>query len=233
MVAAAERVEVPPASEQPANWRRPLLAAAVLAAALVVLAALVAAGALVPRIDRAILEAARPHQRWGAVQRFCAHVAADARPPHVLIAFAVVIAAIALQRRSVFPVLFAAACEAALAAGTLGLKSAVAARDPQHNLVSGGSFPSGHTAQLLLAFGVIALLYRGRAAALLWTLAGVATTALGAALIVAGVHWTSDVIGGALLAGIILLLAYASCIHPGPMRSLFAERTREKRGPIE
>ena len=233
MVATAEPVtalaDPPPGREA---WRRPLLTTLALAGVLALLTALVVTGAVVHRIDLAILHAADPN-RWGRLQRFCDHLVEDFRPAHVMLAFAVAASAIAIRRRSVFPLLFAGVCQGAASLAVVALKTAVAARDPHQGLINGGSFPSGHTAELMLAFGTVALLTSGRAAKAMWTLTALATTGMGAALIIEGAHWASDVIGGALLAGIILTLARAACIHPGPMRSLIAGRTRKPRGQIE
>jgi undecaprenyl-diphosphatase len=234
MVGTAEPVNALAVSAARRQTRqRPLLIAAGLAAALGVLAALVATGALVRRLDRSVLNAADPSRHWGPLQRLCSRFAEDLRPFHVMVVFAVVAVAIAVKRRSAFPLVLAAGCEAAVTLGVAALKAAVAARDPHHDLVGGGSFPSGHTAQMMVAFGAIALLFSGRLAAVLWAMTAIATIVMGAALLTEGAHWASDVIGGALLGGIILLLARTACIHWGGKRSLFAERPHKEVGLIE
>jgi membrane-associated phospholipid phosphatase len=211
-------------------WRRTLVWAGVLSVALAVLTALVASRAGVPRLDRTILSAVKPHNEWARRQRDADHLVELLRPTHLLIGLACVAVAIAAWRRSLLPLVLAAGCEAAIGLGVLGLKSAVAVRDPHHDLISGGSYPSGHTAQILVGFGVIALLMRGRLAAWLWALTALVTIAMAAALIVDGAHWASDVLGGALLGGIVLLLARIARYSPRLGALLIRSRTRKKRG---
>jgi undecaprenyl-diphosphatase len=81
-------------------------------------------------------------------------------------------------------------------------------------LTSGHSFPSGHAAGSLMVVGLLAwLLCRGLAPG--WRgLIGAAALALvlgiGAARVVLHVHYASDVLGGWLLAGALLVLAVAA-----------------------
>ena len=73
----------------------------------------------------------------------------------------------------------------------------------------GFSFPSGHTLQLVVALGLLYAVYRpaGRTARALAVAGGaVLVLAVGWTRLHLGVHWFSDVVGGALLGGAILAL---------------------------
>jgi membrane-associated phospholipid phosphatase len=73
----------------------------------------------------------------------------------------------------------------------------------------GFSFPSGHTLQLAVALGLLYAVYRpaGRPARALAVAGGVVLVlAVGWTRLHLGVHWFSDVVGGALLGGAILAL---------------------------
>jgi membrane-associated phospholipid phosphatase len=95
------------------------------------------------------------------------------------------------------------------------IKLAVARqRPPVHALApeSGFSFPSGHTAAATATFVALAvLLGRGRSRPVRLTLAGLAAgiaTMVAATRVLLGVHWVSDVIGGAAV-GLVWVAAVA------------------------
>ncbi|MFA6561784.1 MAG: phosphatase PAP2 family protein [Verrucomicrobiia bacterium] len=64
------------------------------------------------------------------------------------------------------------------------------------------AYPSGHALRAFLLIGVIALWVMPRAAVFWWTLAGLA----GVSRLYLGHHWTTDVLGGALLAAALLMI---------------------------
>jgi membrane-associated phospholipid phosphatase len=73
---------------------------------------------------------------------------------------------------------------------------------PVHLAGFDNSYPSGHTLRSLLLAGLLAALWhRARGAAFIWAALAVPL------LVLAGFHTPSDVVGGALLAGLLLALA--------------------------
>jgi undecaprenyl-diphosphatase len=74
----------------------------------------------------------------------------------------------------------------------------------------GWSYPSGHTTQAVAAWGILALLVAGGARPRTRLAAGAAAAAIvtlvGASRIYLGVHWATDVLGGAALATTVLAL---------------------------
>ncbi|QNN51501.1 phosphatase PAP2 family protein [Nocardioides mesophilus] len=84
----------------------------------------------------------------------------------------------------------------------------------------GSSFPSGHTLQIVVALGLLLACYRpaGRGARTLATVAALAVVSLvGLSRLYLGVHWLTDVAGGALLgAGVLVLWWATGPWRPGP-----------------
>ncbi|MFC6318287.1 phosphatase PAP2 family protein [Corynebacterium gerontici] len=81
------------------------------------------------------------------------------------------------------------------------------------------SFPSGHTLNAVVVFGIIAMLYASRRA---YIAAGIYIVLMGASRIWLGHHWFSDVLAGWLL-GIAWLLVL-SVIFAKPLHTIRAAR---------
>lgn len=87
---------------------------------------------------------------------------------------------------------------------------------------AGYSFPSGHSASAMVAYGVVAVLIARRAWLPRWLRTAAAACCVGAVGLVGlsrvylGVHFPSDVLGGWLLGGVIVLLfAELTRVSPG------------------
>ena len=127
---------------------------------------------------------------------------------------AVVTVVLAAGRRTLRPLLVAAAGVALLLVTVTPAKIIIARPGPGDSGVAPGSlgyFPSGHTATACVCYSIaVLLLIAGRPAALRRAgLAGLAAVWLlvGAALVWCGYHWATDVLAGWALAGLIVWLA--------------------------
>jgi undecaprenyl-diphosphatase len=105
---------------------------------------------------------------------------------------------VGVARRSMRPLILTAAVAVPSSIVVLAFKILMARPDPKGLVMSGGSFPSGHTFSLLLASGLIVVLLNGRRWA--WTVPVALGVVMGCSLIVIRAHWLTDVLGGALLA---------------------------------
>ncbi|MFC5729975.1 MULTISPECIES: phosphatase PAP2 family protein [Nocardioides] len=163
---------------------------------LAVLSALVSAGRTAG-FDDSAREWFWPSGEWGWQQRVC-DVVVEGLQPRVSVVLLLVGGALAARSfRSLWPLLLTGVAVVLLIAGLWVLRSAVTRVD-MHGV--DGSYPSGHEASIVVTAGTLVLVARWHGTS--WrTVGGVGATALvmGVALLVTGTHWSTDVVGGALL----------------------------------
>ena len=202
-----------------ARWIGPVLVA--LAFVALVLAVAVDHGSAAAHVDE-------PIERWVVAQRTPGWTAFF-RPathlgePGVMFALGVVLAVVAAFRSRTVALAVALVTLARPLASTV-VKSAVDRPRPQLSQLTtatGGSFPSGHTLGAAVLWGSVpAVLMAWSASRALIRTAVVAAVVL--TLVVAcsrvylGVHWFTDVVGGALLGALLLMPVYRVARAPVP-----------------
>jgi membrane-associated phospholipid phosphatase len=215
------------------RYRRRALIAGL--ACLVVLAALTAAVAagLTHSLDVWVRERFRPDFMWGEDQQRASHVVSWFAPVRMVLLLALGSAVVGAWRWTLWPLVQSALAVAATGVLTLGLKVLLARGDPgdQHNSL-GGSFPSGHSATLLVCVATGAMLLS--CPTRWWQRVGVLVleALLAVAMLYIAMHWFTDIVGGALVAGVVL---GAEALLAGPdggrsHRSRRPDRSRPQSG---
>jgi membrane-associated phospholipid phosphatase len=170
------------------------------AAAFAVVLVAVATGAT-EALDRSAAEWFRPHDSWGEAQIRLGPVIDGLEPRRAYVFLGLVTVAVTLRRRSWRPALFAGLVATVSMGATTAVKVATHRADPTGYVAStGGSFPSGHVVALIACLGCCALLLWRRTRWWQWVLVAIPPAVMAAALLYAGAHWVTDVLGGALLA---------------------------------
>lgn len=158
----------------------------------------------------------RPNDEWGPRQWNADRVVEGLRPAIIVPALGILAAIESGRRRSLRPALLAGGTMLLLAVLVGGSKLAVGRPDPHATADShGGSFPSGHTATVIVCFGLAVLLLARPPRWWHWLAPAVAGAAMGYCLLVEAAHWTTDVIGGGLIgAGVLVAVRAAADFRP-------------------
>ena len=166
---------------------------------------------LLNTFDSVIREWMRPDDVWGTAQVRADYVVEGLRPAVVVSILAAYTAVICVIRRSLRPGLFVGAVWLITAALTVAVKIAMGRPDP-HGVVGGhgGSFPSGHTISVVVCLGLAVLVAQPRLGRWIWIPLALVGALMGAALLVQAAHWSTDVLGGGLLAIGVLTAASVS-----------------------
>jgi hypothetical protein len=142
---------------------------------------------------------------------------------------AVVVGACWLRRRSWRPPLLAAASVFSLNLLVLILKVGLgrgqpASADPSF-FIGGMAYPSGHTANIVLVYGLAVYLlgkYYGlspRAYAVLWAAVGLLSVVMVVVSMSLNWHWFADLVAGLIVGGVVLELAVAADLYTAQRES--------------
>jgi membrane-associated phospholipid phosphatase len=169
---------------------------------------------LLDPFDSIIREWARPDDAWGTAQLRADYVVEGLRPPVLAILLAAFTVATCVVRRTLRPAIFVGGVWLATAALTLAAKMAVG-RPDTHGATErfGGSFPSGHSISIMVCLGLAVLVAQPRVRRWVWLIPALGGCLMGVSLVVQAAHWSTDVIGGALLATSVLAAVSASSLH--------------------
>jgi len=156
-------------------------------------------------LDVSAREHFRPDLTWGENQQSANHVVFWLSPQRMALLLALGSAVVAAWRFTLWPLVQSALAVVAAGAVTLLLKVVVDRADPygQHS-GPGGSFPSGHSTMLLLCVGTGAMLIS--CPTRWWQRIGLVTieVVLAVAMLTVALHWLTDIVGGALVAAVVL-----------------------------
>jgi membrane-associated phospholipid phosphatase len=180
------------------------------AGAFVALAVAVHLG-LLDTADSVVRAWARPDDVWGSAQVRADLLVEGLRPAVAWGLLAAFTAAYCVRRRSLRPATFVGCVGLATVALTIAAKTAVGRPDAGGSLGNnGGSFPSGHVITLMVTLGLAVLVSRPRRGHWVWLIAALGGGLMGVALLLQAVHWLTDLVGGSLLAIVVLCFATAS-----------------------
>ena len=176
---------------------------------------------LMHTFDAAVRQWMRPDGAWGTTQERADLVVHALRPELVAGLLIALSAGYCVKRRSLRPLVFVGGVGLLTVALTLGTKAAMARPDP-HGLVvhsNGGSFPSGHTVAVMVCLDVAVLLTHPRAGRWAWLIPAAGGGLVGASMLLQAAHWSTDVVGGALLAtgvlAVVIATGWSRWLHHG------------------
>jgi membrane-associated phospholipid phosphatase len=180
-------------------------------------------------LDVWVREWFRPDLMWGPNQQRASHVTSWLAPDRMVMVLALGSAVVGAWRWTAWPLVRSAAAVALTGGLTLALKVLVDRPDPRGEHTSlGGSYPSGHTAILLVCVATGAMLVS--CPTRWWQRVGLLLpiAVLAVAMLYDAFHWFTDIVGGTLVAGVVLA-AQALLAGPGGGRSHRNRRPRRTR----
>lgn len=192
--------------------------------AFLALAVIVTAG-VTQGLDDRLRQVFRPNDVWGNIWQVIFGYVVDGLAPPValgLLALGGIIAAI--RRKSARPLVYVALLATTAVLATVIGKATLQRADPHGDTGSlGGAFPSGHMVILLVSLGGAVLVLREHPPWWVWCAVAAVELAMGLSILLFSMHWFTDVVGGALLAVPIVVLASSprvlGPVHRGPHSS--------------
>jgi len=164
--------------------------------------------------DEAILQRVRPGRVWEARQEQLTIWPRILSTTNTMAALMVVAGLAVVVRRSWRPLAIAAMVIGGIVGLTLLLKVAVPREDPALTQGRLGSFPSGHMAACCALFVTASLATAGRVRWWSVLLSAVVVGWMGYVMVMIGMHWTTDCVGGVLVTAAVVSAVMA--FVPGP-----------------
>jgi membrane-associated phospholipid phosphatase len=149
-----------------------------------------------------------PNPGYGSTQERALDAAEWLRPAVLMGLFAVLAMLASLLRRSWRPLVYAGALAAATALCELGLKWVMPRIESAGGSTGTSSFPSGHVLCAVVVPGGLLLLTVAKTRWWQWATVGLVGAVMVVLVMVAALHWATDVAGGVVL-GVSLLSASA------------------------
>jgi membrane-associated phospholipid phosphatase len=167
---------------------------------------------LLDSFDSIIREWARPDDVWGTAQLRADYVVEGLRPAVLAILLAAFTVAFSVLRRSLRPLVFVGGVCLITAAVTFAAKMAVGRPDTHGTTTNshGGSFPSGHIIAVVVCLGLALLVAQPRVRRWVWLIPGLVALVMAVCIMLQAAHWSTDVVGGGVLATGILVAVSAS-----------------------
>ena len=178
--------------------RRFWLLAATSGLAYVVLTVAVKLG-LLDGVDDRLAQLGRPDDGWGTRQQLFSHVTSDFGPAHVGDALITLLLLVLVVRRQWRLVGLAGLVAWVAGFAAAATKVLIARPDVQGNLGTLSSYPSGHAVSATVCAGLALLLMWPAPRWWHLTLPVVPGLVMGVSVVVIGMHWASDAVGGVLL----------------------------------
>jgi undecaprenyl-diphosphatase len=163
-------------------------------------------------LDTTVYNWLTPVGSWNDTHQLVSDIPDWTAPQFQLVAFGIFVLVLARRRGSFTPLVVAGLLVVLTAFLVLGLKRVVPRPDTGGHLTEAGSYPSGHMALTVAMVGGVLILLVPRTRWWHWALVALAPLAMACCLLYGGIHWTSDVVGGALLGATVVALA---CGIPG------------------
>jgi len=191
--------------------RRRAITIACVAGGLYLLLTLLVMGHLTDTLDATVRQWFRPDDVWGSVQLRADVIVEGFKPVRVALLLPIAAVASGLVRRSWQPPMVALQIGLSTIVLLLVTKLLVARPDPHGDVVTfGGSFPSGHTAVLLVVLGGCLIVVTRADPWWAWTAVVLVDVLMAVCLLLQAAHWFTDIIGGMLLATCLLAAARAT-----------------------
>jgi membrane-associated phospholipid phosphatase len=187
------------------RYRRHALVATLICLGLLLALTMAVATGVTDSLDVSARDQFRPNLMWGPDQERANHVVFWLNPDRMLLLLAIGAAVVSAWRWTLWPLVQSGLAVAATGGAVLALKYLVDRPDPKGEHTSvGGSFPSGHSAVLLVCVATGAMLVS--CPTRWWQRVGflLLEAVFAVAMLYVALHWLTDIIGGALVAGIVL-----------------------------